>query len=294
LRPSVSKAVVRKVKAAIAAATTTDGSWAGPLAPTSPEARAYLALADRRTVLFQMGAVTVPAMNASVAVQLAGATANWVGESNAKPISALSFNSAGLKPHKLIVIVVMADELVDLSNPAALPLVMRALMTALASALDTALLDPASAAIAGVRPASLTNGLVGITPSGDFQNQVGQVLAGISGGAPSRPVLVVSLQSALRLTALRDLEALGVRVLISPAASNRLIAIDADGVAVTDDGVKIVRGQPDLQMDDSPANPSTSTTVMVSTWQRGLAAVRVERYVSWIKRADAVAFLTLA
>ena len=116
----------------------------------------------------------------------------------------------------------------------------------------------------------------------------------ISGGAPTRPVLVVSLQSALRLTALRDLESLGVKVLISPAAGNRLIAIDADGIAVTDGGVEIVRGQPDLHMNDAPDNPSTSATVMTSLWQRNLTAVRVERYVSWIKRADAVAYLTLA
>ena len=33
---------------------------------------------------------------------------------------------------------------------------------------------------------------------------------------------------------------------------------------------------------------------MTSLWQRNLTAVRVERYVSWIKRADAVAYLTLA
>ena len=144
----------------------------------------------------------------------------------------------------------MSNELADLSNPAALPIVTRALTSALAGALDAALFDPASAAVAGVKPASLTNGVTGVTPAGDYQNQVGQVLAGISGGAPTRPVLVVSLQSALRLTALRDLESLGVKVLISPAAGNRLIAIDADGIAVTDGGVEIVKGQPDLHMND--------------------------------------------
>ena len=288
-RPSISKSVALRTKAAVTALTTGDG-----LAPQSPEARAFLALADRRTVLTQLGAVTLPPMNASVTVQVGNATASWVGEANAKPISSLSFNAAGLKPNKLTTTVVGSDELFDLSLPAALQLVMRALTSALASALDTALLDPTSAAIAGVRPASLTNGLTGITPAGDYQNQAGQVLAGISGGAPTRPVFVANLQSALRLTALRDLESIGVRVLVTPAAGNRLIAIDADGIAVTDGGVEIVKGQPDLQMDDSPTNPSTSATVMVSTWQRNLAAVRVERYVSWVKRSDAVAFLTLA
>ena len=41
LRPSISKPVALRVKAAVAARTTTDGSWAGPLSPQSPEARAF-------------------------------------------------------------------------------------------------------------------------------------------------------------------------------------------------------------------------------------------------------------
>ena len=36
--------------------------------------------------------MSLPPVNASVAVQVGGATASWVGEANAKPICALSFN----------------------------------------------------------------------------------------------------------------------------------------------------------------------------------------------------------
>lgn len=96
-------------------------------------------------------------------------------------------------------------------------------------------LDPANAGTASIKPASLTNGLVALTPAGDYQNQVGQVLGGLSGGAPTKPVLIASLQSALRLTALRDLQAIGVKVIVTPAAGG-LIGVDADGVAWVDDG----------------------------------------------------------
>jgi hypothetical protein len=114
----------------------------------------------------------------------------------------------------------------------------------------------------------VTNGLTGITPDGDFQNQVGQVLAAISGGAPTQPVLIVSLQTALWLTGLRDLETIGVRVIVSPAAGDNLIAVDADGVAFVDDGGDVRVGEPDIQLDDAPANPTVASTVMVSTFQR--------------------------
>ena len=53
-------------------------------------------------------------------------------------------------------------------------------------------------------------------------------------------------------------------------------------------------GEPDIQMNDAPDSTSTSSTVMVSSFQRNLKVIRVERWVNWAKRSDAVAYLTLA
>ena len=107
-------------------------------------------------------------------------------------------------------------------------------------------------------------------------------------------MLIVSLQSALRLTALRDLAAIGVSVLVTPAAGPRLIAVDAEGVAYVDDGGELKVGEPDLEMQDTPTATATAAVVMISTFQRDMKAVRSERWTSWAKRADAVAYLTLA
>ena len=155
----------------------------------------------------------MPSANAIGAAQTAGATAYWVGEAGPKPLSALAFAALSLTPRKLAGDVAVSRELVRFSNVDTLALVERAVVSAVATAWDTALLDPANAGTLNVKHASLTNGLVAITPTGDYQNQVGHVLAAISGGAPARPVLILSLQSALRLTALRDLAAIGVSVL---------------------------------------------------------------------------------
>ena len=54
VRPSISKPVALRTKAAVGALTTNDG-----LSPQSPEARAFLALADRRAAFNQIGAVTL-------------------------------------------------------------------------------------------------------------------------------------------------------------------------------------------------------------------------------------------
>jgi len=254
---------------------------------------AFVAAVARRSVLGQLGAVQVTGV-VNATVEATHPSAYWIGQGSAKPLSSFTFTASSLRALTLCAQVAVSRELAELSTPDALSVVQRALLSASAAALDVALLDPASAAIVGVQPASLTNGLVPIVAAGDFANNIGQVLAGISGGAPSKPVLVVSLQTALRLTGLRELEAAGVRVVVSPAAGSAAIAIDADRIVTIDDGVALRVGTPDVEMSDAPANPTIAATVLVSTWQRNLQVVRVEHRVNWTKAADAVATLTLA
>jgi hypothetical protein len=277
-------AVVTHVKAAV---SPLDAATSG-LAPTRPLVQAVLAAVDRISVLGQLGAIKVPVTNVGGAAQTVSASAYWVGEAVAKPVSALGFAALGLTPRKVVSQVVATDELLRRGLDA-VNLLERATVSPSAGALDVALLDPANAGIADVKPASLTNGLTGITPAGDFANNVGQVLNAISGGAPTRPVLVASLQSALRLAAIPNI-ADYVKVLVSPAASNNLIAIDADGIAYVDNGGDLQIGRPDIQMNDAPDSPSTAATVMVSAWQRNLTVVKLERFVNWAKRSDAVAY----
>ena len=281
--------VQREIKSAIAVLDTAGTG----LAPTKPMVQALLAAVDRRSVLGQLGAIKVPQANVGGVAQTVSATSYWVGEALAKAPSALGFAALSLTPRKVTTNVIAAEELLRFANVDALALLERAVVSATAAALDVALLDPANAGIAGVKPPSLTNGLTTIPPLLDFQNQVGQALNAISGGSPSRPTLIVSLQTALRLSALPNI-ADYVKVIVSPAASNKVIAVDADGIAYVDDGGNIDIGAPDMQLNDVPADPSTATTIMTSLWQRDLRAIRVERWVSWAKRADAVAYLTLA
>ena len=63
---------------------------------------------------------------------------------------------------------------------------------------------------------------------------------------------------------------------------------------MTEGGVDIRRGMPDVQLDTAPDSPPTASTVLVSTWQRGLVALKVECWINWAVRSGAVATLTLA
>ena len=145
-----------------------------------------------------------------------------------------------------------------------------------------------------VKPASLTNGLPRSRLPATFRIKSGRCWPRSAAAHHQSPHSVVNLQTALRLTGLRDLAAIGVNVIVTPAAGNRLIAIDADGIVWVDDGGDLRVGQPDIEMSDTPTATSTAATVMVSTFQRNIKVVRSERFVNWAKRADAVAYLTLA
>jgi hypothetical protein len=289
----VSRPVQLLVKAAVAAGLTSDVSWAGPLVPTQPMVQAFLGAVDREWSLPQLGAVKVPSSNVIGATQTASATAYWVGEAAPKPLTTLGFAAMSLTTRKVVADLAVSEELLTLAVPDLLGLVERGAVTATATALETALWDPANAGTANIKPASLTNGLTTIPPLLDFQNQVGQTLAAISGGAARRPILIVSVQTAVRVSALPNIGQY-VRVIVTPAATNKIIAVDPDGIAFSDDGGAVKVGTPEVQMEDAPTAVSVPTTIMTPTWQRNLKVVRGERWVNWAKRPDAVAYLTLA
>ena len=287
------KSIPRSVRALVtkAAIAPLDSSFG--VAPSGPFSPAFIGQVARVAPLGLIGGLTVSAAIRGL-VQISNASASWVGQGASKPVTAMTFAAAGLYPLKLVAQIVVSDELADLSSPVALQLVTPALISASAAAEAVALLDPASSAVPNVRPASLTAGLTPIAPVGDLQDNVGQVLDAISGGDPTRPVLIMTLGNALRLRNLKDLAALGVRLVISSAAGSSIIAIDADGLLVTEFGIEIQRGTPDVEMDSEPDSPLTAATVLTSTWQANLSVLRVERWVNWTVRPGAVATLTLA
>ena len=91
-------------------------------------------------------------------MQTAGGTYGWVGEAKPKPLTKLAFASDTLGVTKVAGIIVLTEELVRFSNPSAEALVRADMVAGIAQFLDQQFIDPAVAAVAGVNPASITNG----------------------------------------------------------------------------------------------------------------------------------------
>ena len=277
-------------KAAVTAMDTTGG-----LAAAGGYAAALVEAVDRVSVLGALkraGAIPVPA-NVVGTLQTGGAAAMWTGEGAAKAVSALSFATTSLPARKLTVMIVMSRELLFVGDSRTQDVVTRSATSAIAGATNSAVLDATAASAS--RPAGLLNGVSATILSGSIGEQVALVVNALSAGAPARPVVFVSIQTAMRLLAtVRDLEAIGITVVVAPEATNRIVGVDATGVLFVDGGLTIaVSDQGDVQLDSAPSEPDTAATIRVSTFQRDLRAIRAERVLNWKARSDAVAWGTI-
>src|SRR5262245_21535946 len=154
------------LKAAVVAGTTTDATWAGPLAPFKPMQDEFIEYLRPATLLGRIPNLRRVPFLVSVPQQTGGATAQWVGENVPKPVGALAFATVTLGLTKCAIIVVITDELARNSTPSAEAVIRTDLVNAIAYLIDTEFTLPANAAVANVRPGSITNGVTPITSAG--------------------------------------------------------------------------------------------------------------------------------
>jgi HK97 family phage major capsid protein/HK97 family phage prohead protease len=321
------------LKAAVAAGTTTDAAWAKPLVEYQNMASEFAELLRPQTIIGRIPGLRNVPFNIKVPRQTGGSSASWVGEGAPKPVSALAFDQISLGVTKLAGIVVMTDELVRFSNPSAEMIVRQDLIDTIVQTMDRDFVDPANAGSAGVKPASITNGVTPVVASGtdadavraDVQALMGKfVTANLSlAGAVFIMTEMQALALALMLNPLGQREFpdiqingdsggrfFGLPVVLSeniPAnpgagdpvvgAGARIILAKASEIMLADDGETLLdaSNQASLQMDSAPTNPPTATTVMVSLWQMNLVGIRAERFINWTKRRPgAVQFIDSA
>jgi HK97 family phage major capsid protein/HK97 family phage prohead protease len=295
------------IKAAIAAGTTTDATWAAPLVPALQNLTSeFLELLRPATVIGNMPNLRKVPFNVSVASQTQGGTYGWVGQGKAKPLSALAFAAVTLGFAKVAGIIVLTKELVKLSSPSAEQTVRDDMIAGIAGFMDAQFIDPAVAEVATVNPASITNGTVAIASSGptpdNARTDIKALVASFVAGNLStlNAVIIMSEANAFALgVALNPLGQpffpglgakggvlLGIPVITSQAAGALVILVDQRSILFADDGqVAIdVSEEASLEMDSVPTEPTAAATVMVSLWQRNMIGLRAERFCSW-KRA---------
>jgi HK97 family phage major capsid protein/HK97 family phage prohead protease len=319
-------------KATVASGTTTVDAWAGALVSDEAGAAIaeFLEYLRPRTIIGRFGDGGVPALRrvpfrAAIASQTSGGSGYWVGEGAAKPLTKFDFSRTRLEPLKVANIAVLTDEVLRDSSPSAETIVRDQLVAALAARLDTDFIDPDKAAVANVSPASITNGVTGThtsatqpgtadTVRADLKTAIGAYIT--ANNPASSLVMIMSAHTALATSLLMNAfgqqefsgislgggDLLKIPVITSeyvgytqdsPTQGRLVILVNANDIALADDGgfnVDMSR-EASLEMSDAPAQNSTTPTAaqMVSMFQTNSVAFRAERTINWMRlRSEAV------
>lgn len=317
------------LRTAVAAGTTTDSTWALPLVPYNVMASEFIDLLRPKTIIGKFGQNGLPALrripfDIKVQSTTSGSTVGWVGEGKAKPVGKMAFATTTLGHAKAAGIIVLTEELVRSSSPAAEELVQNDLVAAMAQYLDQQFIDPDVAAVASVNPASITNGISATASTGtdadhlraDIGTAVSAMIA--QNLSPSGSAWIMSEVQALRIglmmNALGQPEFPGVTVnggflgglpiitsqndgLIDGGSptGGRIVLVNAGEIFLADDGQVMldVSREASLQMNDAPDEPTSASTVLVSLWQRNMVGIRAERYINWaLRRTGAVQWIS--
>jgi HK97 family phage major capsid protein len=311
--------VEQVLKAAVAAGTTTDATWAAPLVPYRQMSDELIQLLRPETLVGRMNLRNVP-FNVRIPGQTQGSTVAWVGESAPKPVSALGFEDITLRFNKLAGIVVISDELARLSTPSAEAIIRGDLVAQIAQFTDDSFINPAYAAVADVRPASVTNGAPSIPASGTDADALR-----VDVRALYAQFIQANLSTAGAVWVMTSTQAMAIGMMLNPLGQPEFPGIGAEGgtllglpvltsevvpsdssgsiivllkqseILLADDGgvtVDVSR-EASLQMNSTPDNPATASTVMTSLWQNNLLGIRAERMITWRKRRpQAVAYIS--
>jgi hypothetical protein len=311
-------------KANVPAGSTLAGSWAEDLVSAEGAAFAdFVEFLRPATILGRFGTDGIPALRrvpfrVPLGSQTGGGAGYWVGEGKAKPLTSFDFARTTLEPLKAANIAVLTEEVIRDSSANSEQLVRDALRDALAERIDTDFIDPANAGTAGVKPASITNGVVSIAASGtgdadDIRLDVRSLLQQYINANNRAASAVMIMQSGTALALGTMTNALGqaefadmgmdggkllkIPVLASEYVPDGFVAIlNASDIYFADEGdisVDMSR-EASLEMDNAPSHNSTTPTesTLVSLWQTNSVGFRAERTLNWMRRrAEAVQVL---
>lgn len=315
------------MKATVNAGTTTGTTWAAPLVDYQTFAGDFVDYLRPRTILGQFGNNGVPSLNripfnVRINGQTTGGNAYWVGEGAPKPLTSFDFNATELRWNKIATIAVLTNELIRFSDPSAERLVRDGLAAAVIERADIDFIDPSKAAVAGVSPASITNGAIAIVSSGSTAEDIRADIQALwapfiaARNAPRNAVYIMDSSTALALSLMQNPLGqseypgitmnggtfMGVPVVVSDylpisSAGGIVVLVNASDIWLADDGqVTIdVSREASLQMLDNPTNNSATGTAtsVVSMFQTNSTAFLAERYINWARRrASGVAYLT--
>lgn len=308
------------LRAAVAAGTTTDATWAAPLAPYQNMQSEFIELLRPMTIIGQMNGFRSVPFDVRMPRQTAASSAGWVGQGAPKRVTKLDFDTVTIPHAKIAAIVAITDELARMSTPSAEATVRQDLLDTVSQFMDVQFIDPTIAAVANVSPGAVTNGITGVDSTG---GTVAQVTADLTAAITALAVAnigmrapywvmhtraynyLLSLRTSQDVFAFRD-ELVAGRLMGFPVVKSNNVPLrdqnagggtegyialmDAAEIFMADDGETMldVSREASLQLDDAPA---AGAQALVSLWQNNLIGIRAERYVYWQRRRDAAVYL---
>lgn len=284
------------------ASSAASPNWGSELVYANNLASEFIELLNAATVIGRIEGWRRVPFNVRMVEQTEGATVNWVGEADPKPVTELDFTTKTQPWHKVAGIIVMTNELIRLGTPDAEALARTDLVNQIARFKDRQFLDPTVTATVN-RPASITNGVPSPAASGttaeDFRADLNVALATFDNAEQATESLVILLTPALArgLAALtnalggREFPGLTIRggnidgipvIVSSSVPSGHVIVIAASEILLSED--------PNVKLDAS--NQATidmagGTSPTFSLWQRNCTGILAEQFMTWQLRRDA-------
>ena len=305
------------LKAAVAAGTMSDSTWAAPLVQYQNLASEFIEYTRPLTIIGRIPGLRRVPFKVKIPRQTGASSVGWVGEAKVRKVSAQAFDSVTLDFANIAGIVVITKELLRHGQPSSEMLVRDDLAKGIVQFMDGQFVDPTKAAD-DVSPASITNGVTPIVATGttaahlraDFKSAVQAYLD--ADLTPADGVVIMSQGLALAISLMtNDLgnpefpgitmnggTFMGLPVVASesvpatggsPTDGGLIILAKAGDILLADEGGITVDAsrEASLQMDDSPDSPATASTNMISLFQHGMIGIRAEREINWKKRRSA-------
>jgi HK97 family phage major capsid protein/HK97 family phage prohead protease len=309
------------LKEVVPAGSTLDSTWAGPLVYPTNLVSEFIEYLRPQTIIGRIDNMTRVSFNSRIGGETSGGAGYWVGQGKAKPLTKGDYNETTIPFTKVANIAVLTDELIRFSSPSAEARVRSLLVRALQERLDIDFIDPAKAAVTGVSPASITNGITNLNASGvtldavdvDVQAMMGAFIA--SHIMPTHWIMPNSVALALSLmrTSLGNYAFPTINMnggtfyglpvvtsqyaILGTPANNLIVLLSAPEIFLADDGgfsMDLSR-EASLEMDDAPMMDAGSLgspagavgSTVVSMFQTNSVALRCERYIYWTRRRNA-------
>ena len=300
--------VSQYIKAVAGTTVAASPGWGVELVNPSTASTEFVELLMPETIIGRVNGFERVPFNIPIITQTSGSTFGWVGEQGVKQVGELDFSRTTLGKHKVAGIVVLTEELVRLSEPAAEEVVRRDMIRQCAKFLDEAFIQIAKAAGAN-NPASITNGVSAPNASGTtlaaLMADLNTMLTTLT--AANLPldglVWVTTPETAVRLslmvTSLGQSPAaismnptggtlLGYPVIVSNAVdADSLILFKPSEIFLASDNMVTIDASNQATLDMAGGSSPT-----FSLWQKNCVGLRAEQWITWQKRRATVVAIT--